>query len=193
MENLFFASKPDETAAAQMARSWATARSMHAGARPLARAYWHASVMSVGEYDQIPDWLIDLALRMGSRVEVPAFTASFDRLMGFGGRYGPTIVLGSERPAPGFLMMRRAICAEMQLADMDAPRSVAYVPHVTLGFHKTRIPAAPVNIVTWTVHELVLIKSLLGRSKHICLGRWPLWVPAATPSPLVDFDGLRRI
>lgn len=139
----------------------------------------HLSIQSLGRYDRISDALIERALRMGSRVEVPEFLATFDRLQGFNGTHGRAVVLTSKRPADGFLTLRKAIWAEMQLAGMDVPPSLDFSPHVSLAYQQTRIPTIPVKSVTWMVHELVLIRSLIGRSKHICLGRWPLWAPSA--------------
>jgi 2'-5' RNA ligase len=31
-----------------------------------------------------------------------------------------------------------------------------------------------VNSIVWTVRDFVLIHSLLGQTKHVHLGRWPL-------------------
>jgi RNA 2',3'-cyclic 3'-phosphodiesterase len=180
MENLFLATDLNDSVKAQM-RSARTSvsRLLDFGFRPIPDACMHLSIQSLGRYDRISDALIERAMLIGSRVEVPAFPATFDRLQGFNGTYGRAVVLTSKRPVDGFLTLRKAIWAEMQLAGMDVPPSLGFAPHVSLGYQQTRIPTIPVKSVTWIVHELVLIKSLIGRSKHICLGRWPLWAPSA--------------
>jgi len=37
-----------------------------------------------------------------------------------------------------------------------------------------RIGRHVVETVAWTVREFVLVYSLLGRTRHVPLGRWPL-------------------
>lgn len=183
MENLFLAADLNDSVKAQMRSIRASAsRLLDFGFRPVPDDCLHLSIQSLGRYDRISDALIERAMRMGSRVEVPAFQATFDRLQGFNGTYGRAVVLTSKRPADGFLTLRKAIWAEMQLANMDVPPSLGFAPHVSLAYQSTRIPTIPVRSVAWMVHELVLIRSLIGRGKHICLGRWPLWMPKALPA-----------
>jgi 2'-5' RNA ligase len=179
MENLFLAADLNDSVKARMRSIRASAsRLLDFGFQPVPDDCLHLSIQSLGRYDRISDAQIEQARRMGSRVEVPAFVATFDRLQGFNGAHGRAVVLTGKRPADGFLTLRKAIWAEMQLAGMELPPSLGFSPHVSLAYQRTRIPTLPVKSVTWVVHELVLIKSLIGRSKHICLGRWPLWAPS---------------
>jgi 2'-5' RNA ligase len=147
--------------------------------RPVAQGCMHLSIQCLAQLDRISDAQIKRAMLMGSRVEVPAFATTFDRLQGFNGKYGRAIVMTSSRPASGFFTLRKAVFGEMHLAGMEVPPSLDFAPHVSLAYQRSRIPTIPVKPVTWMVHELVLIRSLVGRSKHICLGRWPLWMPVA--------------
>ena len=195
MENLFLAVNVVDGVKARMRSSFASAsRLLDFGFRPVRDDCLHLSIQSLGRYDRIPDALIKQAALIGSRVEVPAFPATFDRLQGFNGTYGRAIVLTSSRPADGFLTLRKAIWAEMQLAGMELPPGPDFAPHVTLAYQRSRIPTIPVKPVTWVVHDLVLIRSLIGRSRHAHIGRWPLWMPAALSAwPLTaPFDLLAR-
>ena len=179
MENLFLAANLVDSVKARMRASYdSVSRLLDFGVRPVAGDCLHLSIQSLGRHDRIGDALVKRAMLIGSRVEVPAFPATFDRLQGFNGTYGRAIVLTSSRPAPGFFTLRKAIWAEMHLAGMDVPPNLDFAPHVSLAYQRSRIPTIPVKPVTWVVHELVLIRSLIGRSRHICLGRWPLWMPA---------------
>lgn len=178
MENLFLAVDLVDSVKVRMQSSFASvSRLLDFGFRPVAGECMHLSIQSLGRYDRISDTLIERAMLMGSRVEVPAFPATFDRLQGFNGTYGRAVVLTGSRPTDGFFTLRKAVFAEMQLAGMDVPPGLEFSPHVSLAYQRTRIPTIPVKSVTWIVHELVLIKSFIGRSKHIVLGRWPLWRP----------------
>ena len=182
MENLFLAVGLIDNVKARIRSSFdAVSRLLDFGVRPVGDDCMHLSIQSLGRYDRLSYALVDRAMLIGSRVEVPAFPVTFDRLQGFNGTYGRAIVLTSSRPADGFLTLRKAVFAEMHLAGMDVPPSVEFAPHVSLAYQRTRIPTIPVKPVTWIVHELVLIKSFMGSSRHICLGRWPLWAPSAHP------------
>jgi len=188
MENLFLAVGLIDNVKMRMRSSFASvARLLDFGFRPVNDDCMHLSIQSLGRYEHISEGLIKRAMLIGSRVEAPAFPATFDRLQGFNGTYGRVIVLTSSRPADGFITLRKAVLAEMQLAGMEVPASLAFSPHVSLAYQRTRIPTIPVKSVTWVVHEIVLVRSFIGRSKHICLCRWPLWrpsVPEPSPSPL---------
>jgi RNA 2',3'-cyclic 3'-phosphodiesterase len=183
MENLFLAVNLIDNVKMRMRSSFASvSRLLDFGFRPVGDDCVHLSIQSLGRYERLPDVLIKHAMLIGSRVEVPAFPATFDRLQGFNGTYGRAVVLTSSRPADGFFTLRKAVFAEMQLAGMDVPSDLDFSPHVSLAYQRSRIPTIPVNPVTWIVHELVLVRSLIGRSKHICLGRWPLWMSSAPPT-----------
>jgi 2'-5' RNA ligase len=180
MENLFLAVNLIDNVKTRMRSAFdSVSRLLDTGFRPVTQDCMHLSIQSLGRYDRISEILIKRAKLIGSRVEVPAFPATFDRLQGFNGAYGRAVVLTSSRPADGFLTLRKAVLAEMQLAGMDVPPSLEFSPHVSLAYQRTRIPTIPVKSVTWTVHELVLVRSFVGRSKHVCLGRWPLWTPSS--------------
>lgn len=180
MENLFLAVHLIDNVKARMRSSFdSVSRLLDFGCRPVDDACLHLSIQSLGRYDRLSDTLIQRAILIGSRIEVPAFQATFDRLQGFNGTYGRAVVLTSSRPAEGFLTLRKAVFAEIQLAGMAVPPDLDFAPHVSLAYQRSRMPTIPVRPVTWIVHELVLIRSLIGRGKHLCLGRWPLWAPSA--------------
>jgi RNA 2',3'-cyclic 3'-phosphodiesterase len=50
----------------------------------------------------------------------------------------------------------------------------AFKPHVTLLRDDTYITSRPVAPVSWTVGELMLVDSLVGQSRYVVHGRWPL-------------------
>ena len=50
----------------------------------------------------------------------------------------------------------------------------SFKPHVTLLYDDGHVPPQTSLPIGWTVDELVLIHSLVGQSRHIVLGRWPL-------------------
>jgi 2'-5' RNA ligase len=49
-----------------------------------------------------------------------------------------------------------------------------FKPHVTLTRDDKRISPKPIDPISWMVRDFVLIHSLLGKTTHIHLARWPL-------------------
>jgi 2'-5' RNA ligase len=49
-----------------------------------------------------------------------------------------------------------------------------FTPHVTLLYDDRMVPEQAVEPISWRVREFVLTHSLLGKTQHVELGRWPL-------------------
>jgi 2'-5' RNA ligase len=49
-----------------------------------------------------------------------------------------------------------------------------FTPHVTLLYDDALVAERPCDAVAWRVREFVLVHSLLGRTVHLPLARWPL-------------------
>jgi len=50
----------------------------------------------------------------------------------------------------------------------------SFTPHVTLLYDGRVVTERLVEPIRWTVREFVLVRSLLGKTRHIVIGRWPL-------------------
>ena len=61
----------------------------------------------------------------------------------------------------------------------------ALVPHMTLMRTETILPERRIKAIGWTVREIVLVHSLLGRGTHRPVGRLPL---RGRQLPLPGFD-----
>ena len=69
---------------------------------------------------------------------------------------------------------QKALGLSMAHAGLGKQVARQFNPHVTLLYDRALAPEAPVEPVSWTVSEFVLIHSLLGQTRHIVLGRWAL-------------------
>ena len=50
-----------------------------------------------------------------------------------------------------------------------------YTPHLTLLYDPQQVPVRAVEPpLGWTAHDVVLVRSRIGRSSHEVLSRWPL-------------------
>jgi 2'-5' RNA ligase len=47
-------------------------------------------------------------------------------------------------------------------------------PHLTFLYGDHRVPDLDIDLISWTVREFVLGRSVHGQSRHMQLGRWPL-------------------
>lgn len=173
-DNVFFALLPDAAAAGcihGMACGIRKEFSLLGAVMPQDRL--HVSLDWVG--DRPSDGLMAIADAAALAVAgtVP-FTVSFDRVASFrGGPTHPLVLLGGAG-------IDRLGAFHRTLG--EALRSVApcrykrrpHVPHITMLRDPRRVPERKVDPVTWTVRDFVLIHSLVGRGRHLHLGRWRL-------------------
>jgi 2'-5' RNA ligase len=67
---------------------------------------------------------------------------------------------------------RDELAGQMRRAGFRVPRS--YTPHMTLLWGDRCVGDHPMPPVGWMVRDFVLIRSLIGQSRHVELGRWCL-------------------
>lgn len=139
----------------------------------------HVTLQKLGEFSGvIPGGLVKGAMAAAARLEVAAFTLMFDEVMNFGNPADPAIALaggnGAEAIQPLWEAIRHSLAREFL---QSHPRLGA--PHMTLIYGSSKIERQPVEPIQWQVAELVLIKSLIGKSQHEYVGRWPLIAQAA--------------
>ena len=58
--------------------------------------------------------------------------------------------------------------------DGEPRQARPFTPHVTLLRDRHRVPEQRIEPIEWTVRELVLVHSLIGRPAHRHLARWSL-------------------
>jgi len=57
---------------------------------------------------------------------------------------------------------------------LGARRSLPFEPYMTLSYKAMEIPHTPIEPISFTIREFVLVNSLLGRGRHDVLHRWKL-------------------
>jgi RNA 2',3'-cyclic 3'-phosphodiesterase len=108
-----------------------------------------------------------------------AFAVAFDRTGDFRGR---PLVLRAHEGTLALMEFRFALGKALESAGFAGRTRASFTPHITLAYLAYREPA---NVkrrfverldepVSWTVQDFVLVHSLLGRTRHIALARWPL-------------------
>jgi len=165
--NLFFAVQP---AAEERARIGDLIASLRIGGVPMRLDRLHITTLSLVIGDVLPDGLAQQAAEIAASVRMPAFRVIFDRLVG-GNR--SALLLPSE-PLEALRMFRERLGFALTRAGIAFRLRGRFTPHVTLLYGGQPRPEIEIEPISWLVEDFVLIDSLVGETKHIELGRWPL-------------------
>lgn len=175
IHRLFFALMPDEAAATRIAEVAAGLQSAHRmQGKPILKSRYHATLNFLGDNDCLrPDW-VARAGRAAERVRVGSCEVRLDHAGIFRRGYGasPCVLTG---PAGDDLKalwstLRRELLVEGFGKELDH----SFVPHVTWIYSRDGYPEQPIDPIVWTVHEFVLVHSIVRNPDYRILGRWGL-------------------
>lgn len=178
-DHLFFAVMPDAAAARRISALAEDLRREHAlRGRALRPERFHVSLRSLGSVDrsrELPRGFVARASKAAADVNVPAFEVVFDRVCSFGrGRGSRPIVLRGGAGLVSVHALQQALEERLRAEGFIANSRSKFTPHLTLLYGEHDIAPRAVDPIAWTVRELVLIRSSVGRSEYRFLGRWPL-------------------
>jgi RNA 2',3'-cyclic 3'-phosphodiesterase len=147
--------------------------------KPLAANRLHVTLVHLGNFaGGLPPASVNAAMSAAASVTMAPFTVEFDSALTFAQKPRPgPLVLGGEEGVVGLHALHDALGAALQSAgfgDHAVAAKAPYTPHVTLAYGAPWIAPRPVEAVSWNVREFALVHSLLGRTKHVVLARWPL-------------------
>jgi len=175
-DRLFFAIFPDAEAAARIAGLAGRLRADQGlKGRPLRPERFHITVNHLGDYVGLPQGVVAAASEAAAAIAAPPFDVEFDRVESFRGRLGnrPLVLRGGDGLA-ALAAFQQALGAAMMKTGLGRWVERSFTPHVTLLYDDLAVDEQAVEPVRWTVREFVLIHSLLRRTQHIPLARWPL-------------------
>lgn len=173
-DRLFFAIFPDVVVAEQISQLARRLRSEHGlKGRPLATERLHVTLHHLGDYVGLPQGIVDTATAAAATLAMPPFEVVFDRAASFSGRGGnrPFVLRGGGVAA--LTSLRDVLVTTMARAGLGRGAGRLYAPHVTLLYDDRCIAEQAVDTVRWNVREFVLVRSLLGRTQHVPLARFP--------------------
>lgn len=175
-DRLFFAIFPDANTAARIAQIAHHLRGEHGlKGRPLAPERFHITLHHLGDYVGLPQGIVAAAGDAAATVMMPPFEVAFDRAESFFGRpRNRPFVLRAGDGIATLRVFQQALGAAMRTAGLGRWVEPQYTPHVTLMYDDRHVAEQAVETVGWSVHEFVLVHSLLGQSLHVPLARWPL-------------------
>ncbi|MFT4066267.1 2'-5' RNA ligase family protein [Paraburkholderia sp.] len=174
-DGLFFAVFPDANTAAGIAK-FAQRLCVEARVRgkPLAANRLHVTLRHLGNFaGGLPEEYVDAAKRAAASISMAPFTVEFDAVSSFAKRprLGPAVMVGDDGVL-GLHALHDALEAALKNAGFG-PGS-QFTPHVTLAYGMPWVERRPAEPACWNVREFALVHSLLGRTKHNVLARWPL-------------------
>jgi RNA 2',3'-cyclic 3'-phosphodiesterase len=175
-DSLFFAIYPDSNAAEQIARLADRQRAAYRlKGKRFATQRFHVTLHHLGSYVGLPREIVASASAAASMVTMPCFDVTFDRATSFRGKsHNRPFVLAGENGVVALKRFQHARGVALQEHGLLVGRRPLYTPHVTLQYGDAMVDEHPVDAVSWTVRDFVLVRSLLGRGQHIALARWSL-------------------
>jgi len=180
-ERIFFACLPDaETAARIYALGERLKRANGFDGTQVLPNHLHVTLYHLGDWPTLPAPVVSAAEEAAAQIDVPSFEIAFTRSESFRGGMGPyPFVLTCEQDEAAWLALRHPLGAAMERVGLGGATRGQFTPHMTLLRDEKRARSAPIEPIKWTVREFVLVHSLLGKTTHIHLGRWPLGIGTA--------------
>jgi 2'-5' RNA ligase len=176
-DRLFFAIFPDANASARIAQLALQLRGEHElHGRPLARERLHVTLHHLGDYQGVPRDIVDMADKAATAITTMApFEVAFDRAASFSSapRNRPFVLRGGDGLA-ALMEFQQALGMAMKQAGLGRWAKPGYTPHVTLLYDDRCVAEQAVETINWTAREFVLVRSLLGQTRHVALAHWPL-------------------
>lgn len=180
-DGLFFAVSPDTNTAASIAKlAQQLCGETRVRSKPLAAGRLHVTLLHLGNFaGGLPQDRVEAAMRAAASISMAPFTVEFDEVVSFASkpRPGPMVLAGGAGVA-GLHALHDALGHALQntsLGDrVGSNTATPYTPHVTLAYGMPWATARAIEPVCWNVREFALIHSLLGRTRHVALARWPL-------------------
>jgi len=170
--SLFFALVPSAEDAQRIAQVAKTLRAEHGlTGKLLQPERLHVTLRDLGGYEKgVPDDVVAAAKAAAAAVSMPCIDVAFDRLLHFPA--SRAVVLRSGTPNAPLAALAQTLGLAVREAGITTKASGT--AHMTLMYDERGVPECSIEPVGWTATEFVLIHSLVGKTEHLVLGRWPL-------------------
>jgi len=89
-------------------------------------------------------------------------------------RSRPLVLRGGGDGVAAVTAFQKTLGKAMESAGLGKRVEKRFTPHVTLLYDDRALREQATARVGWTVREFALVHSLLGKTQHNLLGRWPL-------------------
>ena len=171
----YFALRPDgfaATAAIELARACCRRHGLRGN--PVSVDRLHVSLCPAMSRRGPRKGDIAAAMHAAAQVQAEAFDIGFDRLCAFGRGERPAVVLRCAAGKEPIARLRESLSRELVKAGLRWAHS-SFAPHLTVLWGREAVPETRLERpICWRAGEFVLVQSLVGCSRHIDLGKWPL-------------------
>jgi 2'-5' RNA ligase len=115
-----------------------------------------------------PDWLPAIIAALDAFEGAP-FPLAFDRI-----ENRKAVTLRTRAPLPEARAFQAALVRH--LLERRAPLMLGTTPepHLTINYRDDRQGSRKIDPIGWTVNEIRLVESVVGKTTHVEHGRWPL-------------------
>jgi 2'-5' RNA ligase len=176
LDFLFFAALPSPTEAPRFALAGEhLRRELGLGGRLLAQETLHVSLHAIGEYDGLPNSIVESAKKAGAAVLAPPCEIVFNNATSFNRRTDRPLVLRAGDDPPAFMILHRVLGDAMKSVGFRRV-SFQFTPHMTLLYDHRLVAKRAIKDIRLTVQNFDLVHSLHGRgpTRYIHLARWSL-------------------
>ena len=137
--------------------------------------HWTAQAATAASAAVPPRFRMSIAVMVDSGCEVAAapFTVRLDRLV----RGQRSVLLLPTVRQPELRALYRSIAEGMAAARAPLRGGTGFSPHMTLFYQGGSPIDRRVEPFEWLTEELLLVRSLVGLTRHEVLRRWPLAAP----------------
>jgi len=166
----FFAAVPDAGTAERIHRVAGVLKRAHKfDGKLIPPERLHISLFFLGG---LPEQDVRAACTAAAEVRMEPFEVLFDRTASFHGKRGsrPFVLVGDDG-LQRLTSFRQMLGGAMLRSGLRRVANTNFTPHVTLLYDARAVEEYPIEPISWTVNEFVLIRSLRG---HEHLARWPL-------------------
>lgn len=129
----------------------------------------HVTLMLILDLHHAPPDALAAVQAAMAGFDAPAFPLRFDRI-----ENRKAVTLRTRDPLPEARACQAALVRH--LLDGRAPIMFGTTPepHLTINYHGDRLCAEKMPPIGWTVTDILLVESIVGKTTHIEHGRWPL-------------------
>jgi 2'-5' RNA ligase len=136
----------------------------------------HFTLHHLGDYPELPAYLVAMACGAAEQVRHPAFDVTLDRIGSYapGGRPLDMIAMQGGQGVIQLVQFQKELGRLMARVGLPHLVRRRFVPHVTLIYDRGRVSERPIEPIRFRVSEFSLVHSHLGQTEHEVLAKWSL-------------------
>ncbi len=129
----------------------------------------HVTLISLYDLHHVPpEWLPATIAALDGFVAAP-FALRFDRI-----ENRKAVTLRTRDPLAEARAFQKALQNHLLAREGSIGIGTTPEPHITINYRGDRLRAETIPPIGWTVDEIVLVESVIGKTLHVEHGRWPL-------------------